>query len=963
MEGGCCASSYPLSRVRAHSGVLPVVEVFLGGRSVRALIDTGCSTALVKTCLVDHYEGESCMTAFDGRNVMCRGRCQVDVVVAGVSLKINAVAIDCIVYDIDLVLGMEVISELGGVSVNGDNIQFGIGICSTSVGDCSQAEKREDDNTAIQIDDKDFIANFNGEKWTVQWRWKDDVEPKLTNKISCYNKGLTEESKEKFDAEVEGWIEEGILVSWDQEVECGMLPLMAVEQPAKWKVRPVLDYRELNNYIECHTGDNLADICSETLREWRQVEGGTSLVDLKSAYLQIHVAKHLWKYQIVKYKGKTYCLTRLGFGLNCAPRIMTKILKTVLSISDHVEKATNSYLDDILVDVSLLPPQEVIEHLRRYGLAAKPPQPVIGGSALGLRVEANEQGEVLFSRGNDIPTIPQRLTRRELFSVCGKLVGHYPVAGWLRVACSFIKRVAAGICWEDWVGESATKMIQEVVDRVKKEDPVKGSWAVPKMGDAIVWCDASSIALGVLLEINGQKVEDAAWLRKKNDFNHINVAELEAILKGLNLALKWGIKSVRLMTDSATVHGWVNSTLTKEKKVKTKGAAEMMVKRRLGVLEELIAEFDLDVIITYVQTSKNKADSLTRVKRVWLSSHGKVTGNETEVLESVCAGAIDLDKIHGMHHVGVDRTLFLARKIDPEVTREAVQDIVRRCEKCQTIDPAPIKHDQGELYVKENWKRLAIDITHYEHALYLSVVDCGPGRFAVWREIKNESADCVVGLLNEIYLERGPPEELLMDNAPAFRSEKMDSFLKRWNVQPCFRAAYRPSGNGIVERHHRTIKAIAERGRISPLEAVFWYNMSPRTGQLEDSVPQCAVYRYTWRHPAAVPLAKEAEVTSTIKRGEEVWVKPPGAGCTSQWQKGTVTEVNSKNNVSVNGVPRHVLGIRKVVEPVGQLARGSEDKRVKVVNNLEEPAPRRYPVRERQSPTWMTDYERGDGFE
>ena len=49
-----------------------------------------------------------------------------------------------------------------------------------------------------------------------------------------------------------------------------------------------------------------------------------------------------------------------------------------------------------------------------------------------------------------------------------------------------------------------------------------------------VWCDASSIALGVVLEIDGNSVEDAAWLRKKDDFAHINLAELNAVLKGIN---------------------------------------------------------------------------------------------------------------------------------------------------------------------------------------------------------------------------------------------------------------------------------------------------------------------------------------------------------------------------------------------------------------------------------------------
>ena len=51
-----------------------------------------------------------------------------------------------------------------------------------------------------------------------------------------------------------------------------------------------------------------------------------------------------------------------------------------------------------------------------------------------------------------------------------------------------------------------------------------------------VWCDASSLATGVALELDGKRIEDSCWLRKEDDSAHINVAELEAVLKGINLA-------------------------------------------------------------------------------------------------------------------------------------------------------------------------------------------------------------------------------------------------------------------------------------------------------------------------------------------------------------------------------------------------------------------------------------------
>ena len=942
----------------------------LGGKKVRGLVDTGCTTALVRSQLVDCRGVDAFMTAFDGRKVKCKGRSRIELVVAGRQLSVYAVVIDDIVCDVDVVVGMEVIAQLGGVLVTGDRVQFGVNHCNMAVETKSEREsvpvvRPSGDNMTTDvcvIEDRDFKAIYDGSQWEVEWYWKEKQSPVLANRISCYDKNMTGRKKEEFEKEVERWIEEGILVPWSEEVDIGIIPLMAVEQPTKNKVRPVLDFRELNAHVECHTGDEMIDVCSESLRQWRQVQGETTLVDLKSAYLQIRVSKKLWKYQLVKYKGRTYCLTRLGFGLNVAPRIMSRILKTVLSQSDKIRDATSSYIDDILLNESQVPAVELVDHLHTFGLTSKPPEPLEGGAVLGLKLYRSRTGDLIFRRGNELPVVPESLTRRELFSVCGKLVGHYPIAGWLRLACSYIKRRAEGTRWEDYVGDHTMTMITEVLERVRREDPVEGRWNVPVDGKSVVWCDASSIGLGVLLEMEGQVIEDAAWLRKKGDYNHINVAELEAILKGVNLALKWGLKNVNLMTDSATVHGWVNTALTEEKRIRTKGAAEMIVKRRLGILKNLIEEFDLKVTVSYVPTSKNKADVLTRVKRHWLPVEDEAESYDGG---AVCATAVNVKEMHNMHHVGVDRTLYLARKIDPTVTRHAVQRVVSGCERCQSIDPAPVMHEGGELIVKENWMRLAIDVTHYRQAIYLSIVDCGPGRFAIWKELVRETAECVTAKLNEVFLERGPVAEILMDNSTVFRSEIMKNFLEKWNIHQYFRAAYRPSGNGVVERHHRTIKVIAERGNITPMEAVFWYNMTPRSGQSEASVPQRAVYRYEWRHPAVPVLPPRGAKYNKIEVGEEVWVKPPQARCTVQWQKGVVTDINSNNNVSVNGVPRHVLDVRRVVVCPEDADEGEDEQDEEHVHVDEAIGPqnegdRRYPGRVRRPPQWMNDYVVGD---
>ena len=91
-------------------------------------------------------------------------------------------------------------------------------------------------------------------------------------------------------------------------------------------------------------------------------------------------------------------------------------------------------------------------------------------------------------------------------------------------------------------------------------------------------------------------------------------------------------------------------------------------------------------------------------------------------------------------------------------------------------------HEGGEIWVTRNWRRLAVDVTHYQGVAYLSVVDCQPSRIAIWRQLKWELANEIALILNEIFLERGLVEELLMDNATVFRSELLKMALDNWSV-------------------------------------------------------------------------------------------------------------------------------------------------------------------------------------
>ena len=201
----------------------------------------------------------------------------------------------------------------------------------------------------------------------------------------------------------------------------------------------------------------------------------------------------------------------------------------------------------------------------------------------------------------------------------------------------------------------------------------------------------------------------------------------------------------------------------------------------------------------------------------------------------------------------------------------------------------------------------------------------------------------------------------------------MRELLEKWNVRRLYRAAYRPQGNGIVERHHRTIKRVAERSGISPIEAVFWYNMSPKKGLQEETVPAGSVAPYKWRHPlVAHEDGSGGGEQAKLQVGDEVWVKPPQGKCTTHWSKGRVTKVNTKNNVSVDGTPRHILDVRPVVPPLEDEESSDEEVNEEEEEEAEDDNPqdppvvetapvRGRPTRRRRAPTWTVDYQMGLG--
>lgn len=76
------------------------------------------------------------------------------------------------------------------------------------------------------------------------------------------------------------------------------------------------------------------------------------------------------------------------------------------------------------------------------------------------------------------------------------------------------------------------------------------------------------------------------------------------------------------------------------------------------------------------------------MKKNWL----EVTEEEGNVAEVCCLVSAKVKNLPGMHHMAVGQTLFFMWKVDPDITREIVQKVVRD----QSIDTTPSTHTKQE---------------------------------------------------------------------------------------------------------------------------------------------------------------------------------------------------------------------------------------------------------------------------
>ena len=110
--------------------------------------------------------------------------------------------------------------------------------------------------------------------------------------------------------------------------------------------RPVIDLSRLNKFVENFHFQMENISCLKTLLRRGDF---MTCIDLKDAYLSVHVHKSSLKYLCFQWRNKCYAFQGLPFGLNTAPRVFTKLLKPVAAYLRKRGIRIIVYLDDFLI--------------------------------------------------------------------------------------------------------------------------------------------------------------------------------------------------------------------------------------------------------------------------------------------------------------------------------------------------------------------------------------------------------------------------------------------------------------------------------------------------------------------------------------------------------------------------------------------------------------------------------------
>ena len=538
--------------------------------------------------------------------------------------------------NIDILLGLDYIRERGRLTLEFGPTGINTIFCAAMI------------HAGRVVEDDFTLERAKEGHWTLSWKWINEPSSVLFKGVFLYESRIRKTKyREGFFNEVDKWVKKGFIIPYDENrygATKGYLTWNPVVAPHKsTPVRPALDFTLLNAYVLCKQAISEAEICTVSIRQWRRLKIAR-LIDVEKAFMHIHLHEKFFRHTVVKYRNQFYCLTRLGFGLSIGCRVLKSLLQHIFSAENIVDclhfrddivcgKPTDSAQDVKEVEAKTVRIRDV---LAQHGLPTKEPVDLYDCEseptrALGLDLRRIE-GDIRWSRRADSDlSLPHQWTFREIAGLVGRICpGHLPVLGSMRPAGLVILSQTGKLVhksnWNSRAPESLIAMATDLAKMATESDEACGRWLIPSTNNWCLATDASSTCMSACIMSleDWQKtphaacpvLEDHAWLNKSSTL-HINVLELDALVKGFRCLLKLISPgdTVLLVNDNKAVVSWINKSL-RDEKINIVGLYAVLVERRLDILKETMQ--GTKVRIEWLETTKNPADKLTRAPHHWV---------------------------------------------------------------------------------------------------------------------------------------------------------------------------------------------------------------------------------------------------------------------------------------------------------------------------------------------------------
>jgi len=200
-----------------------MMNLLINGVTFKSLADTGCQQSVVSSNVVhllreEHSSVPKIVTMLDGNTTMCLGEVSLKITAVTRCVNVRCLVSKSLVCGYAAIIGMNAVSSQGVPSFGGARQYDRLAVVAVGVSNkpCS-----------LQVEDADFIASFNGNKWTVTWKWKGG-EPVLKNQCGQYE--IPEKCRESYEQEIGTYIENGWLEEHNEadhgKVQ-GVIPMMA----------------------------------------------------------------------------------------------------------------------------------------------------------------------------------------------------------------------------------------------------------------------------------------------------------------------------------------------------------------------------------------------------------------------------------------------------------------------------------------------------------------------------------------------------------------------------------------------------------------------------------------------------------------------------------------------------------------------------------------------------------------